>query len=379
MIDNNSSETRQVETSGCCSGCWHHLQNQASKLWNCFDRFSILIFTLKGYVPSNLYTTDFRLLFILTAIYTSLIANFRQAGNQEAQEDVVSGRLFRINPVWTNHSISGGVSDRILWNCRIDSETDSYYKSLYLGLLIFYFVVIVAYLVASMVINFLVARTVSKLNIRKDNGKVRYLDVVANEVKKVQRLRKKLKELREQWILKVNQNSLKNDIKAYKKEWEEGLNKFKINKHFHNWFTVLFIIPRIETTIMLCILTLALTSYDIHPMGCLSTIGVSYNEEESSVTLNISEDVIRYQRASAILIILLFILLAVMKLLQFLLLPRSGWGIQIEKISPGQKRCCCWPWTFSRVRGDVQDSYDVKASEENDRRFSECGDIHMWH
>lgn len=379
MIDNNSSETSQVETSGCCSGCWHHLQNQASKLWNCFDRFSILIFTLKGYVPSNLYTTDFRLLFILTAIYTSLIANFRQAGNQEAQEDVVSGRLFRINPVWTNHSISGGVSDRILWNCRIDSETDSYYKSLYLGLLIFYFVVIVAYLVASMVINFLVARTVSKLNIRKDNGKVRYLDVVANEVKKVQRLRKKLKELREQWILKVNQNSLKNDIKAYKKEWEEGLNKFKINKHFHNWFTVLFIIPRIETTIMLCILTLALTSYDIHPMGCLSTIGVSYNEEESSVTLNISEDVIRYQRASAILIILLFILLAVMKLLQFLLLPRSGWGIQIEKISPGQKRCCCWPWTFSRVRGDVQDSYDVKASEENDRRFSECGDIHMWH
>ena len=30
---------------------------------------------------------------------------------------------------------------------------------------------------------------------------------------------------------------------------------------------------------MLCILTLALTSYDIHPIGCLSPIGVSYNEE----------------------------------------------------------------------------------------------------
>ena len=79
------------------------------------------------------YTTDFRLLFVLTAIYTSLVTHFRQAGNQETEQDIVSGRLFKVNSIWTNHSVSGGVSDRILWNCRSDSQTVTYYKSLYLG------------------------------------------------------------------------------------------------------------------------------------------------------------------------------------------------------------------------------------------------------
>ena len=60
-----------------------------------------------GYIPENLYATDFKLLFILTAIYTSLIFQFRQTGNQEVEDDVDSGGLFKINSVWTNNSISG--------------------------------------------------------------------------------------------------------------------------------------------------------------------------------------------------------------------------------------------------------------------------------
>lgn len=351
MTDNND-ETSKDETS--CSLKFQNVFECLSKSWNCSIRFLMLIFTLKGYIPSNLYTTDLRLMFILTAIYTSLVANFRQAGNQEAQEDVISGRLFRINSVWTNHSISGGVSDQILWNCRTDSGTDGYFKSLYLGLIIFYFVVIFAYFIASLVINSLVAQAVLNLNVTKDNETVGYLEVVANEVKKAKRLRKRLKELKHEWVKKKNEDNLENDIKDFKEDWNNKVDKFKSNKHFYNWFTILFIIPRIETAIMLFILTLALTSYDIHPFGCLSPIGVSYNEEESSVILNISENVIRYQRASAILIIMGFILFFITKLLQFLLLPRSKWGLQIEeKLSSEQKRC---PWTLSCVRDDSQDA-----------------------
>ena len=349
MTDN---ETSQAGTNGLSKSLQNNNGDRClSKPRNFLTHFSILIFTLKGYIPPNLYTADLRLLFILTALYTSLIANFRQAGVQEAQEDVFSERLFRINSIWTNHSISGGVSDQILWNCRSDSETDSYYKSLYLGLVTFCCVVIVTYFTASMVINILVAKAVSSLNIRKENGTIHYLEVVANEVKKAQRLRKRLKELKHEWVKKKNQEKLKGNIKAFIEDWKDEINKFKNNEHYYNWFTVLFIIPRFETTIMLCILTLALTSYDIHPIACLSPIGVSYNEEESSVTLNISENVIQYQRASAILIIILFIILLFMKLLQFLLLPRSGWGFQIEKSSDA---CAMWPWKFSCVCGSSQ-------------------------
>ena len=113
----------------------------------------------------NLYTTDFRLLFVLTAIYTSLVTHFRQAGNQETEQDIVSGRLFKVNSIWTNHSVSGGVSDRILWNCRSDSQTITYYKSLYLGLLIFTFTVIIVYFIASMIINISIAFVASKLKV----------------------------------------------------------------------------------------------------------------------------------------------------------------------------------------------------------------------
>ena len=107
---------------------------------------------------------------------------------------------------------------------------------------------------------------------------------------------------------------------------------------------------------MLCILTFALTSYDIHPIGCLSHIDVTYNEEDSSAILKISEHVIRYQMGSAVLIILLFILWFFVKLFQFLLLPRYHWGIKIEKFD--RKRWCCWPWKFSVVRGESQDDPD---------------------
>ena len=57
---------------------------------------------------------------------------------------------------------------------------------------------------------------------------------------------------------------------------------------------------------MLAMVTFALTSYDIHPLGCLSHIDVLYNETEMSVKLNILQSVIRYQQISIILIGFLF-------------------------------------------------------------------------
>ena len=317
-----------------------------------------------GYIPNNIYTIDYKLLFILTAMYTSLVTQFRQAAHQEADDDVDSGRLFKINSAWANNSVAGGVSDSILWNCRSDSKTSTYYKLLYLGLLILYCIVIIVYLLSSVIINSMIAFAVSKLNIdmgimQKTNAHgdqetrtitKAYLDVVANEVKITAQLRERLKFLERKMHMQQkpdNKEALRKKISKLKRYYEK-LFKFKEGKHFYNWFTVLYIIPRFQTLIMLSIITLTLTSYDIHPIGCLLHIEVSYDETEESVTLGISENSILYKEGCIVLIFLLAVSWIFLKIFQFSLLPRSKWGLQIKK-SRQRKGCCC-PWIITRQR-----------------------------
>jgi len=124
------------------------------------------------------------------------------------------------------------------------------------------------------------------------------------------------------------------------------LYKFKEGKHFYNWFTVLYIIPRFQTLIMLLIITFTLTSYDIHPIGCLLYIEISYDELKGSVTLRISENSILYKEACIVLIFVLAVSWVFLKIFQFSLLPRSKWGLLIKK-SHQRKGCCC-PWIITR-------------------------------
>lgn len=318
-----------------------------------------------GYsIPANLYTTDFRLMFILTAIYTSLVSQFRQAGNKEAEVDIASGRLFRINSIWTNYSVSGGMSDRILWNCRSDSSTAAYYKTLYLGLICLYCTIVAIYFIASMIINSMVAYTVSKLKIKakketenaEENDheyeEVNYLELVQTEVKKSYRLREKIKALKHKSLQRGSIENLQEEISTIN-TWLDQMYDFKKTERFYNLFTILYIIPRFETIIMFCILSLALTSYDIHPIGCLSPISVLYNETNSSVALIISESVILYQRVSMVLIMFLAIIWFSLKLFQFFLLPRLKWGIQIHN-----KPCFC---TCYGCRNTIEQPYTIES------------------
>jgi len=112
------------------------------------------ILTLGDRIPSVIYSRDMRLVFILVTVYTSLVGHFRQAANQETDEDINGGMNFKVNSEFLNHSIFGGVSDRILWNCRDDSRTNYYYKSLYGGLFFSYFLTIGIYFVARVCISY---------------------------------------------------------------------------------------------------------------------------------------------------------------------------------------------------------------------------------
>jgi len=296
--------------------------------------------TLDDRIPSAIYSTDLRLLFIVTAVYTSLVGLFRQAANQEADEDVNSGMNFKVNSEFLNHSISGGVSDRIFWNCRDDSRTKYYYEMLYWGLFFSYFLAIVIYFVARVFITGFVANAAWKLTYDRNGNKVRHLEMMANGFKMITQLRRKLHFIKKtERTCKEFETKSEKLISDWNERWSKVVRQCESKRFLYNWLTILYIIPRYETLIMLTIVTFALTSYDIHPLGCLSHIDVFYNETEMSVTLKISQNVINYQKVSAILIVFLFFHWLAVKFIQYLLLPRR-WGLLITDFFSMNLPCC---------------------------------------
>ena len=158
---------------------------------------------------------------------------------------------------------------------------------------------------------------------------------MANGFRLINELRRDLQRKRDHAL--SNKQSLavfSNEINTLAKNWNKKLDQLnngcKGKKYLYNWLTILYIIPRYETLIMLTVMTFALTSYDIYPLGCLTYIDVAYNEAEMSVTLKISDNIIRYQQASVVLIGLLLIHWVVLKIIQCLLLPRR-WSLLITR------------------------------------------------
>ena len=294
--------------------------------------------TIGNHIPSIIYKTDLRLMFVATAVYASLVTQFQQVANQEATGDIGSGRNFKINSEFTNHSIAGGLSDRILWNCRDDSRTKFYYRTLYLGLILSYFSIITIYFVARVVVTGFVANaawTLIRYDDRNKMNKIHHLESMANGFQMINALRRDIRRKKD-YALRYKQSleDFRMETEAlvakWNKKWNQLVRGYKDKKFLYNWLTILYIIPRCETLLMLAIITFALTSYDIYPLGCLSHIDVLYNETEMSVTLKVSENIIRYQQASVILIGLLLIIWVIVKIIQYLLLPRR-WGLLITK------------------------------------------------
>ena len=118
-----------------------------------------------------------------------------------------------------------------------------------------------------------------------------------------------------------------------RKKWKNLTTHEHKESYIYNWCIVLYIIPRIETLIMLLLLTFSLTSYDPHPLGCLSPIEVRYNETQLTVTLIISQTVINYQQASVFMNVGIVIFWIFVKIGQYIMLPRVGWGFIIKKDS----------------------------------------------
>ena len=59
--------------------------------------------TIGNKIPSVIYKTDLQLMFVVAAVYATLVAQFQQVANQEATGDIGSGRNFKVNSDFTNH------------------------------------------------------------------------------------------------------------------------------------------------------------------------------------------------------------------------------------------------------------------------------------
>ena len=83
-------------------------------------------------VPRSIYFPNFDFVIVFTLIYTSVLAHFAYSAVIETEVDITSGKLFTINNNWSNVSISGGVSNAVLWQCT--EQSNSYFLRLFLPL-----------------------------------------------------------------------------------------------------------------------------------------------------------------------------------------------------------------------------------------------------
>ena len=73
---------------------------------------------------------------IIALIYTSILSQFTYVAITEAERDVNSDKTFDFGrEKWLNRSISGGVSNSVLWKC-VEKSSSLYLQAIFGTLLI---------------------------------------------------------------------------------------------------------------------------------------------------------------------------------------------------------------------------------------------------
>ena len=100
------------------------LSNQNASRSKCCLLFHYLLFQ----VNHTLFLTNVSFILIVTLIYTSVLSQFTYVAAIETERDINSGRIFdfQIGETWFNRSITGGVSNSILWKCSEESSAQKF-------------------------------------------------------------------------------------------------------------------------------------------------------------------------------------------------------------------------------------------------------------
>ena len=247
------------------------------------------------------FLTNVSFVMIIALIYTSIMSQLTYVAITETERDINSERTFSFGK-WHNRSISGGISNSVLWKCSEESNL------LQLAFVIFP-IILIATTVFYGVIKLLMAlvnyQKVKKLinfyyqhakihNSESDNVSVAEITIV-------------LHKLFQKQDLKITENE---SAECWKSASESNRNKS------HRWCNMLFLIPAIELICILLLCILVLISYNVYPIGCFFH-NVNYDEETSTVMLEFKEGVYTYQQVAVVMAIFVFFGLFAIKACHF--------------------------------------------------------------
>jgi len=268
---------------------------------------------------TNFIPIDIRALFIVISVYTTVARLIATTAHNEATDDANNDRLFNLTdkPEHTDVPVKE-ISNAVLWDCRDKSVTNNYYKALY-GMLFTAFGVVV--------LMFIGARLTVMCGWRSRLSENLY-SILWRLV-----LIKRLKQL----VLRYGTNDprTRKKSKVYYEQWNIE------RKQKAHW--TIPAIPYFETIFLVVALPFMLTSYDLHPLGCV--IGpdegsIQYFNETAKVKLNFPTALINYQKFALVVSVVLMVPIVSFGLLlvcKYKMVTR-GRGKEVDKIA-GKIEC----------------------------------------
>jgi len=263
---------------------------------------------------SNFLLIDIRVLFIIVSVYTTVAAVISTAAHNETTKDTTSEMLFNVTdrPEHTD-VIVNEVSNAILWDCREKSVTRRYYKSLY-GLLFMSFGLIVTIFIGARLSVMCGWRSKLSHNLHSILWRLVLI--------------KRLKQL----VLHYGANDSRTKEKAelYYQQWNS-----KQQEKVH-W--TISAVPYFEALFLVLALPFILTSYDLHPLGCVvgpDENSIRYFNETGKVDLGFPDVLLAYQKFA---LGASMVLMAPIAIFAFLLVWKyktitRGMGKEVDKIA----------------------------------------------
>ena len=247
---------------------------------------------------NTLFLTNVNFIVIIALIYISILSQFTYVAATETERDISSGRTFNFGAhgKWFNQSVSGGVSNSVLWKCSEESSA-RYLKAFFFTLLTLLITITIVYAVMSLLMTLVNYHRVKRLI--KDKYKMLvYNSVKSNPIATLTTILHMLFQLRHLEIPKYKIDFIL---------WNDA----NTNKS-HQWCSYLFLIPSIELILILLLFLLVLTSYNVYPIGCFFT-DVDFDENSNVVMLDLTEGVYTYQKIAVVTAIIIFFTLTFIK------------------------------------------------------------------
>ena len=250
-------------------------------------------------VNNTLFLTNVSFILIIALIYTSVLSQFTYVAVTETERDINSGRMFTIAGKWFNRSISGGVTNSVLWKCSEEPNAKNL-KVFFLTLLTLLIAITILYATASLAMAFFNYQKLNKLI-----GHY-YGDGMQDSIFRIAMILHNLFQPKQSRTPKL-QNEIENKLlECWNNVQEVSTGDSR------RWYHILFLIPAFEFILILILFLLVLTSYNVYPIGCFFS-DVHYDEETSTVILDVAEGVYIYQQVAIVTSVIISLTLILFK------------------------------------------------------------------